>query len=100
MFDAGRMIFDVQRRLGHHSPVLAQEIYTHLMRERYDEGRNTMETYIERVMDRPDCHDTPTWRPGPDQPALLRCGGTPATTMSTTAWAKRSLSARWDWRRR
>ena len=43
MFDAGLTIFDVQRRLGHHSPVLTQEIYTHLMRERYDEGRRTME---------------------------------------------------------
>jgi hypothetical protein len=43
MFDAGLTIFDVQRRLGHHSPVLAQEIYTHLIRERYDEGRKTME---------------------------------------------------------
>lgn len=32
MFDAGLTIFDVQRRLGHHSPVLTQEIYTHLMR--------------------------------------------------------------------
>jgi integrase len=46
MFDAGLTIFDVQRRLGHHSPVLTQEIYTHLMRERYDEGRKTMEDYI------------------------------------------------------
>jgi integrase len=51
MFDAGLTIFDVQRRLGHHSPVLTQEIYTHLMRERYDEGRKTMEAYMRRVMD-------------------------------------------------
>jgi integrase len=51
MFDAGLTIFDVQRRLGHHSPVLTQEIYTHLMRERYDEGRKTMEDYIRRVME-------------------------------------------------
>lgn len=43
-----------QRRLGHHSPVLTQEIYTHLMRERYDEGRKAMETYIRQVMDQPD----------------------------------------------
>ncbi len=50
MFDAGLTIFDVQQRLGHHSPVLTQEIYTHLMRERFDEGRKTMETYIRRVM--------------------------------------------------
>jgi integrase len=39
MFDAGLTIFDVQRRLGHRSPVLTQEIYTHLMRERSDERR-------------------------------------------------------------
>lgn len=51
MFDAGLTIFDVQQRLGHHSPVLTQEIYTHLMRERYDEGRKTMEAYIQRIMD-------------------------------------------------
>jgi len=50
MFDAGLTIFDVQRRLGHHSPVLTQEIYTHLMRERYDEGRQMMEKYIQRFM--------------------------------------------------
>jgi hypothetical protein len=54
MFDAGLRIFDVQRRRGHNSPVLTQEIYTHLMRERYDEGRKTMETYIQRVMDQRD----------------------------------------------
>jgi integrase len=51
MFDAGLTIFDVQQRLGHSSPVLTQEIYTHLMRERYDEGRKTMETYIRNVME-------------------------------------------------
>jgi integrase len=51
MFDAGLTIFDVQQRLGHHSPVLTQEIYTHLMRERYDEGRKTMEDYIRQVME-------------------------------------------------
>jgi integrase len=51
MFDAGLTIFDVQRRLGHHSPVLTQEIYTHLLRERYDEGRKTMENYIRQVME-------------------------------------------------
>jgi integrase len=50
MFDAGLTIFDVQRRLGHHSPLLTQEIYTHLMRERYDQGRHTMESYIRQVM--------------------------------------------------
>ena len=50
MFDAGLTIFDVQHRLGHRSPVQTQEIYTHLMPERYDEGRKTMEDDIERVM--------------------------------------------------
>jgi integrase len=52
MFDAGLTIFDVQQRLGHHSPVLTQEIYTHLMRERFDQGRKTMEAYIRQVMER------------------------------------------------
>jgi integrase len=51
MFDAGLTIFDVQQRLGHHSPVLTQEVYTHLTRERYDEGRKTMEAYMQDVMD-------------------------------------------------
>ena len=46
MFDAGLTIFDVQRRLGHHSPVMTAEVYTHLMRERFDEGRQRMEDYI------------------------------------------------------
>jgi hypothetical protein len=34
MFDAGLTISEVQPRLGHHSQVLTQEVYTHLMRER------------------------------------------------------------------
>jgi integrase len=46
MFDAGLTIFDVQRRLGHHSPVMTAEVYTHLMRERFDVGRHLMEDYI------------------------------------------------------
>jgi integrase len=46
MFDAGLTIFDVQRRLGHHSPVMTAEVYTHLMRERFDEGRQRMEDYF------------------------------------------------------
>jgi integrase len=46
MFDAGLTIFDVQRRLGHHSPVMTAEVYTHLMRERFDAGRQLMEDYI------------------------------------------------------
>jgi hypothetical protein len=50
MFDAGLAIFDVQRRPGHHSPVLTQGIYTHLMRVRYDDGRQMMETYIQRFL--------------------------------------------------
>jgi len=45
MFDAGLTIFDVQRRLGHHSPVMTAEVYTHLMRDPYEEGRTLMETY-------------------------------------------------------
>ncbi len=46
MFDAGLSLFDVQRRLGHRSPMMTAEVYTHLMRERYEEGRNLMDTYI------------------------------------------------------
>jgi integrase len=46
MFDAGLSIFEVQQRLGHHSPNLTAEVYTHLMRERYDEGRTVMERYM------------------------------------------------------
>lgn len=29
VFDAGLTIFDVQQRLGHHSPTLTAEVYTH-----------------------------------------------------------------------
>jgi hypothetical protein len=39
MFDAGLTLFDVQRRLGHRSPTMTAEVYTHLMRERFEEGR-------------------------------------------------------------
>lgn len=46
MFDAGLTVFDAQKRLGHRSPIMTMEIYTHLMRERFDEGRRLMETYI------------------------------------------------------
>ncbi|HTY71919.1 MAG TPA: tyrosine-type recombinase/integrase [Actinomycetes bacterium] len=51
MFDAGLTIFEVQQRLGHKSPTLTAEIYTHLMRERFQEGRERMEVYmaIQRV---------------------------------------------------
>ncbi|MBL7493744.1 tyrosine-type recombinase/integrase [Frankia sp. AgB1.9] len=46
MFDAGLSIFEVAQRLGHHSPNLTAEVYTHLMRERHDEGRVVMERYL------------------------------------------------------
>jgi integrase len=46
MFDAGLNIFDVQRRLGHASPTMTMEVYTHLMRERFEEGRELMNRYI------------------------------------------------------
>jgi site-specific recombinase XerD len=46
MFGAGLTIFDAQRRLGHHSPVVTAEVYTHLMRERYEEGRTSTENYM------------------------------------------------------
>ena len=46
MFDAGLTLFEVQHRLGHKSPTLTAEVYTHMMRERFDEGRQRMETYM------------------------------------------------------
>jgi integrase len=46
MFDAGLTIFEVQQRLGHKSPTLTAEIYTHLMRERFEEGRERLEAYM------------------------------------------------------
>ncbi len=46
MFDAGLTLFDVQRRLGHKSPTMIAEVYTHLMRERFEEGRVIMERYM------------------------------------------------------
>lgn len=49
MFDAGLTIFDVQRRLGHHSPVMTAEVYAHLMRDRYEEGRLRIEEYMARA---------------------------------------------------
>jgi integrase len=48
MFDAGLTLFEVQQRLGHKSPTLTAEIYTHLMRERFEEGRQRMEEYMRR----------------------------------------------------
>jgi len=46
MFDAGLTLFEVQQRLGHRSPTMIAEVYTHLMRERYEEGREKLETYM------------------------------------------------------
>lgn len=46
MFDAGLTLFEVQQRLGHRSPTMTAEVYTHLMRERYEEGREKMEDYM------------------------------------------------------
>ena len=46
MFDAGLTIFEVQQRLGHKSPAMTAEVYTHLMRERFEEGRQRMEEYM------------------------------------------------------
>jgi site-specific recombinase XerD len=62
MFDAGLTLFEVQQRLGHRSPTLTAEIYTHLMRERYEEGREKLEQYMQANRFR----DTRTWR---DRPA-------------------------------
>jgi integrase len=46
MFDAGFTIFEAQHRLGHKSPTMTAEVYTHLMRERFEEGRTRLETYM------------------------------------------------------
>jgi integrase len=46
MFDAGLTLFEVQQRLGHKDPNLTAKIYTHLMRERFDEGRERLESYM------------------------------------------------------
>ena len=46
MFDAGLTLFEVQQRLGHKDPNLTAKIYTHLMRERFEEGRERLETYM------------------------------------------------------
>ena len=58
MFDAGLTIFEVQQRLGHKSPTLTAEIYTHLMRERFEEGRERMETYMATKRSSPARSDT------------------------------------------
>jgi site-specific recombinase XerD len=49
MFDAGLTLFEVQQRLGHKDPTLTARVYTHLMRERYTEGRQRMEEYMARM---------------------------------------------------
>ena len=46
MFDAGLTLFEVQQRLGHKSPTLTAKVYTHLMRERFEEGRGRLEDYM------------------------------------------------------
>jgi integrase len=46
MFAAGLTIFEVQHRLGHKSPTMTAEIYTHLMRERFNEGHTRLENYM------------------------------------------------------
>jgi integrase len=46
MFDAGLTLFEVQQRLGHKSPTLTAKVYTHLMRERFEEGRERLEAYM------------------------------------------------------
>jgi integrase len=46
MFDAGLTLFEVQQRLGHKSPTLTAKVYTHLMRERFNEGRERLERYM------------------------------------------------------
>jgi integrase len=49
MFDAGLTLFEVQQRLGHKSPTLTAKVYTHVMRERFDEGRSRLETYMNQT---------------------------------------------------
>jgi len=46
MFDAGLTLFEVQQRLGHKDPAMTARVYTHLMRERFDEGRDRLEAYM------------------------------------------------------
>lgn len=57
MFDAGLTLFEVQQRLGHKSPTMTAEVYTHLMRERFDEGRARMERYMEAKRQAPEVSD-------------------------------------------
>ncbi len=54
MFDAGLTLFEVQQRLGHKSPNLTAKVYTHLMRERFEEGRARLEAYMEAQRTNPE----------------------------------------------
>jgi len=45
MFDAGLSVFEVQQYLGHHSAHMTMDVYTHLHRRRFTEGRRTLEDY-------------------------------------------------------
>ena len=63
MFDAGLTIFEVQQRLGHKSPTMTAEVYTHLMRERFEEGRQRLEEYM--TQQRGDASETPRRRATP-----------------------------------
>ncbi len=49
MFDAGLTLFEVQQRLGHKDPTMTARVYTHLMRERFDEGRGKLEAYMAQM---------------------------------------------------
>jgi len=62
MFDAGLTLFEVQQRLGHRSPTMTAEVYTHLMRERYEEGRQKLEFYMrsQRTPDSQSADEQPT----------------------------------------
>jgi len=51
MFDAGLTLFEVQQRLGHKDPTMTARVYTHLMRERFEEGRLRLEAYMQEKRD-------------------------------------------------
>jgi hypothetical protein len=66
MFDAGLTLFEVQQRLGHRSPTLTAQVYTHLMRERFEEGREKLEEYMQanRFRTTPDADQSAAVFPG------------------------------------
>jgi integrase len=66
MFDAGLTLFEVQQRLGHRSPTLTAQVYTHLMRERFEEGREKLEDYMQanRFRATPDRDESAAVFPG------------------------------------